>query len=315
MSGSNFEELLQSPYSNRHPDDDDVAPWKLPVAAAIAGALLTATFIIFSIVTAPDDLVDSTATAVVASGATPVAASGYPPGYAAVSNDVAMRVDVMRTDALSTTLFVSSVVEGGTDQEAVGAVDVVSWTVRSIGSEPSMKYQHGARTALGAVTVELSPVPDLENAVVIATLPGTIEDAEDVLSLPPDVPTVVTDHRIAVGDATVVVDELSIGNGYGSIQWHLEGGLGAKVDVIVVFDGVEFPLSLLTPYNNDTDLDMGDRSVAPLWNPAGETTLIRDGEPLTSSNSPTGITVTFNVSVVSSAGDEIEIPIGVVVQD
>jgi hypothetical protein len=209
---------------------------------------------------------------------------------------------------------VSSVVRGDADQEAVSAVDVVSWTVRSTGPEPSMHYQHSARTALGGVTVELSPVFDPDNAVVVATLPGTIEGAEDVLSLPPNVPTVVTDHRIAVGDAVVVVDELSIGNGYGSIQWHLEGGLGAKVDVIVVFDGVEFPLSLLTPYNNDTDLVV-NRSVAPLWNPAGETTLIRDGEPLTSSNSPTGITVTFNVFVVSSAGDEIEIPIGVVVQD
>jgi len=46
----------------------------------------------------------------------------------------------------------------------------------------------------------------------------------------------------------------------------------------------------------------------------GETTLVRVGEPLTTSNSPTGITVTFDVSAVTEAGEEIEIPIAATVQ-
>lgn len=314
MNDSNFEELLKSPYSNREPDDPDAIPWKPPVMAAIIGALLMATFIIYSIATAPDDLTASTTTSS-ASGAVAVEATGFPRGYVAVSDDVAMRIDVMHADSNSTTLFVSSVTEGGVDAESSSAVDVASWTVRSNGSEPSLQYQHSSRTSLGRITIDLSPVSDPHNAVAIATLPGTIESVEDVLTLPPHTPSTVTNHRIAVGDSVVVVDELDIGNGYGSMRWHLEGGLAAKVDVLVVFDGVQFPLVLLTHYNNDPELSVGFRGIPPPWNPQGEATLLRDGEPLSAANVATGITVTFDVSVVSRAGAEIEIPIRDVIQD
>jgi hypothetical protein len=315
MSDSSFEELLKSPYSDREPDDSDAIPWKPPVAAAIGGALVMATFLIYSIATAPDDPTAATTTTNVATEAIAVQATGFPPGYVAVSDDVAMRADVMRTDSNSTTFFVSSVTESGTDPESASAVDVVSWRVRSNGSEPSLLYQHSSRTALGGVTVDLSPVSDPLNAVLVATLPGTFEDVEDVLTLVPEVPTVVTDHRIAVGDAVVVVDELAIGNGYGSMRWHLEGGLAARVDVRVVFDGVQFPLVLLTPYNDDPDFARGFGDIPPAWNPQGEITLLRDGEPLSDVNVPTGITVTFAVSVVSEAGEEIEFSIGETIQD
>ena len=108
----------------------------------------------------------------------------------------------------------------------------------------------------------------------------------------------------------VVIDELSIGNGYGSIQWHLEGGLAARVDVVVTFDGVEFPLALVTPYNDSTEFERGDRHLPPPWNPVGGTSLERVGEPLSAANVATGITVNFNVSVVIDGGESIEIPIG-----
>jgi hypothetical protein len=167
--------------------------------------------------------------------------------------------------------------------------------------------------ALGRVTVELSPVFDPQNAVVVATLPGTVDHSEDVLVLPPEVPTVVTDHRISVGDAAVIIEELEIANGYGSIRWHVQGGLAARLDVVVTFDGVEFPLDLVTPYHS-SESDFGVGHLPPPWNPVGATTLLPDGEPLSGANVPTGITVTFNVSVVTEAGEDIEIPIGSFVQ-
>jgi hypothetical protein len=315
MSDQNFEELLQSPYSNRRPEGDEEMPWKLPVAAAIVGALLTATFIVYSIATAPDDLLESSATTVVTAQGTPVEATAFPPGYVEVANGVAMHVEVMQTDSLSTTLFVSSVVEGGAESSSTSPIDVARWTVRSTGTEPTIKYQHSSRTALGGITIALSPVFDSANAVVIGTLPGAIEEAEDVLTLAPEVPVVVSDHRIKVGDAVVVIDEMAIGNGYGSIQWHLEGGLAAKVDAVVTFDGVEFPLSLVTPYSDSTEFPRDDRHLSPPWNPAGGTSLVRVGEPLSGANSPTGITVTFNVSVVADAGESFEIPVGVADQE
>ncbi len=315
MSDPNFEELLQSPYSNRQPDSDEETPWKLPVAAAIVGALLTATFIVYSIATAPDDLLESTSSTVVALEGTPIEATGFPPGYVEVASGVAMRAEVMRTDSLSTTVYVSSVVESGTEAASVSPVDVASWSVTSTSAETAIEYQHSSRTALGGTTIELSPTLDLEHAVVVATLPGTIEDVDDVLTMSPDVPALATNHRIEIGDAAVVIDELSIGNGYGSILWHLEGGLAAKVDVVVTFDGVEFPLALVMPYNDTAEFARGDRHLAPPWNSVGGTTLVRVGEPLSGANSATGITVSFHVSVVADGGESIEIPIGVIEQE
>lgn len=315
MSEPNMEELLKSPYDDDHSNSSDEIQWKLPVGASIVGALAMALFVVVSLATAPDVDPETTATTAQGGSAEPIEATDFPEGYASVSDGVAMRVDLMRTDGETTTLFVSSVVKGDTDAESVTAVDIMAWTVRSGGSEPSMHHQHTSRTALGGITVELSPVFDPQNAVAVATLPGVSESVTDVLSLPPEVPTVVRDHRIAVGNAVVVIDELAVGNGYGSIQWHLQGGLAARVDVVVTFDGVELPLVLVTTprYNPET----GNRGyhLPALWNPAGTVTLVRDGEPLSGSNVPTGITVTFDVSVVTEAGEDIEIPIGGIVQD
>jgi hypothetical protein len=78
---------------------------------------------------------------------------------------------------------------------------------------------------------------------------------------------------------------------------------------------VEFPLSLVTPHAAREGLLPGIGVLPPLWNYSGETRLLRDGEPLSGSNAPTGITVEFSVSVVSEAGEEIEIPIGTVAQE
>ncbi len=316
MSELNLEELLKSPYSNRDRDDGVEAPWKIPVAAAIVGALVTAIFIILSIVNAPEEDLAAAHATLPANALPPVEATGFPAGYAAVSDDVAMRVDVMSTDQDSTTLFVSSTVVAGAEPESVGAVDVARWTVNSIGSEASMVYQHASRIALGAVTVGLSQVFDPQDAVVVATLAGAVVDATDVLTLSPDVPSVVTDHRIRINDSTVlIVDELAIGNGYGSIQWHIEGGFGARVEVAVVFDGADFPLALYSPSNEALDFDTGEQHMAQPWNPVGETTLVRVGESLTTSSSPSGIAVTFHVSVVTEAGEDVVIPIGIIVQD
>jgi hypothetical protein len=316
MSDSNLEELLKSPYSNRDAEDGVETPWKIPVAAAVIGALVTAIFIVLSIVNAPEDDLSATDSTPTTEASPPVVATGFPEGYAAVSDDVAMRVDVMTTAQDSTTLVVSSSVVGGAEPESAGTVDVAMWAISSNGSEASMVYQHTARTAIGGVTVGLSQVFDPQNAVVTATLPGAVVDVTDVLTLSPDVPSVVSDHRIRIDDSTVVViDELGIGNGYGSIQWHIEGGFGARVDVAVAFDGVEFPLALYSPTSRSLDFDSGEQHMALPWNLVGETTLVRVGEPLITSSAPTGITVTFDVSAVTEAGDEIEIPIAATAQD
>jgi hypothetical protein len=315
LNESNLGELMQSPYGDDGRDEPKEVPWKLPVGAAIVGALIMATLVILSIVNAPTAETESVAAFDVPADTEPIRAVGFPQGYEPTTDDVAMRGDVMSTDSEGTTVFVSSVVTSGSDADGVSAVDVASWTVHTSRNEPVMLHQSSTRLALGAVTVEFSPVAVPDDATLIATLPGTIVSATDVLMLPREVPTTISNHRIEAENGVVVIDELSIGNGFGSMQWHLEGGIAAKVDVAVTFDGLEFPLSLVTPHAAPEGLVPGIGTLPPLWNHSGETRMLRDGEPLSGTNAPTGITVEFSVSVVSDAGDEIEIPIGTAAQE
>jgi hypothetical protein len=112
----------------------------------------------------------------------------------------------------------------------------------------------------------------------------------------------------------IVIDELVIENGWGSMRWHLDGGIAAKVDVVVTFDGVRSPLSLVLPYAAPPSFALATPPLAPLWSGGGETRLLHGGETLSDSNSPTGLTVEFLVSIVTEAGESIEIPIGIVVE-
>jgi hypothetical protein len=300
MSDSNLEELLRSPCEDGSDGDPDVMPWKFPVAAAILGALVMAIYVIFAIVTGPTEETESAAATVV--GSEPVEATGFPSGYAAVTDDVALRADVMRTGSDGTTLFVSSVVKGGTDPASVAPVEVADWTVKSTGSEFTMVRQSAAQDLLSGVSVELGPVLDPDNATLIATLPGAVESADEQVTLPPDLPVVLSDYEIHPGDYVVVIEELVIGDGWGSMRWRLEGAIAAKVDVVVNFDGLEIPMYLAPSY-----------AEPPLWGRSGEFQFVRDGQPVSAQKAPTGITVEFFVFVVTEAGESVEIPIGTVV--
>jgi hypothetical protein len=128
-----------------------------------------------------------------------------------------------------------------------------------------------------------------------------IEEVDDLLTISAGLPTAVVDHRIAVGDHVVVVDDLVIDKQGGWIRWHSESGVAARLDVVVSIDGLAFAVS-------------GDGSDAELpWNQRRAMQLLRVGRAPSESDSPFSITVEFHPSVVTAPGDSIEIPIGSVV--
>jgi hypothetical protein len=309
MSDPNLEELLRSPYDDRS-DDQDAVAWKLPVSAAILGALMMAVYVIFAIVTGPTEDGEIAGSD---SKRQPVEAAGFPQGYAAVSNDVAFRADVMRVYTDGTMLYVSSVTRGGDEPASVTPIDVAKWTVMTPTDESVMVHQFAATGVLGGIAVELGTVFDPNIATVIATLPGTIEEAAHSVTLPPELPAVLRDHEIQLHDSVIVIDELVIENGWGSLRWHLDGGIAAKVDVVVAFDGVRFPLSLVLPHAAPPSFAVATPPLPPLWSSGGEARLLHVGEAFSDSNPPTGLTVEFLVSIVTEAGESIEIPIGIVV--
>ncbi|MEN8040608.1 MAG: hypothetical protein ABFR95_03805 [Actinomycetota bacterium] len=311
MSDTEFTELLKSPY-DKDPTDPEEMPWKLPVGAAIVGALVMAAYVLFAVVSGPTE--DSTSTSTTPVAQQPVASASYPAGYVEVGENVALRADVVDVSPEGTLMYVSSATKGGADVSVTAPVEVASWTVQSTGTDPVMSHQVAAKGALGGVAVEIGPVFDIDNATAIATLPGVVRTTTDTVTLSPEVPGTLQNHRIAVDGGTVVIDEVEFGNGYGAMWWHLEDGISAKVAVTVTYDGVEFPLSLVEPHAVPPGFGQPTRPLAPLWNPDGETQLVRVGEPLSESNAATGVTILFEVSVVTEAGEQIEIPIGSVVR-
>jgi hypothetical protein len=268
-------------------------PWKIPVSAAILGALMTAIYVIFTIVNAPTEDPDALESEV------RVESSGVPSGYVAANIDVGMRADVLRWDSEGATAFVSSVVSGGVDPATIAAVEVARWELSTAGGRTSMFGQSVATATPGAVTVEFNPVPDGGPATLTSTLPGRIEEVDDVLTLSAGLPTAVVDHRITVGDHVIVVDELVINEEGGWMQWHLEGGVAARVDAVASLDGLAFAAS-----DDGTDVE-------PPWNQRRMVQLRRVGEA--PSDPPFNITIELNLLVVTSPGESIEIPIGSVV--
>jgi hypothetical protein len=265
-------------------------PWKLPVSAAILGALVMAIYVIFTIVNAPTEDPDAAADT-----------RTLPSGYVAATADVGMRADVLRLDSEGATVFVSSVVGGGIDPGTIAPIDVVSWELASASGSPSMIGQSVDAATPGAATVEFLPVPADGPYTLTATFPGMIEEVDDVLTISAGLPTTVVDHRIAVGDHVVVVDDLVIDEQGGWIRWHSESGAGAKLDVVVSIDGLAFAVS-----GDGSDME------SP-WNQRRSMQLLRVGSAPSEPNSPLNITVELYASVVTAPGDSIEIPIGSVV--
>ncbi len=147
-------------------------PWKLPVSAAVLGALLTAIYVIFTIVNAPTNDPDAPPTGIA------VESSAFPSGYIAVGSNVAMRGDVLRWNSSGATVFLSSAVRSGVDPATVAPVEVAAWTLTSAGGDTSMKHQSIGVATPGSVTVDFGPISGVESATLTATLAVTGESVE-----------------------------------------------------------------------------------------------------------------------------------------
>lgn len=296
---------LQEPSRSRSQDDaSDVIPWGAPVAATILGALLMASFVIFSVVTGPGEA----GTVPTALPATAQQATGFPDGYAAVTGTVAFRADVIKAGSDRVIIFVSSAVIGGRDPASVTLPEVAAWSLRVPGDEAGMVHQYAAVGVPGSVTIEFDQMLLPDSVVLNAILPGTVEHVTDRVLLPGSLPGTLSSYTITVGDHTIVIDELVIGDTWGSMRWHLEGGIAAKVEVVVTLDGTTDPTVLTSSHAAPLDAPIGS-PLPPLWNTRGQALLAPTGQALSESSAPTGITVEFFVSVVTEPGVSVEVPV------
>jgi len=313
--------LTRSPY-DPEPDlgesPDDI-PWKPPVIAAIAGALTVALFAIYAIVTGPgvDEVSNDEATPPTNS-AQPT--DDLPPGYTLVDGEVGARVESLTSVPSATLVFVSTAVPGSVDAPTVAQLDVAFWELVTPAATLRMQYQLDlvelTGSDLGYFTVGFSPDVSATGGELRTYVADGVASETAELELAPDLPSEITDFRIDLGDGVViVVDSLQIENDGGYVEWRVEGGLTARLDVIVRIAGTgESGLedtALVPEYAADFIADplIGTEATPRPYSFGSRYRLTRFGAPLDPGNPPTAISVEFRVTAVTSVADAVSLPI------
>jgi hypothetical protein len=321
-----YSELLRSPYDpdpdapSRKEGESDL-PWVPAVIAASIGALVVSAFVVVSLIRGPaEDDVDVAGTATTSTTLAPEPSEALPPGFTSIDPDTGVAVEGVKVTGRATAIAIATAVRGGLDPGDVPAPEIAYWELRSGGAESPMSAQYGERGAIGNITVEFPPVTQLRRPELVAH-PAEGAD-EQVATL--DIPATfgpsgsVSDYRIDLGDGrAVVIDEVTVGDGWGFVTWHTVGPSPATVSTVVTFVGTDDPAStdvvdptLLTSAHLRTiGQGTGARPLPPMYNFTGSEPLVRSGEPLSESNAPEAISIAFTVRVPASIGDPVVVDV------
>lgn len=280
------------------PDSTDTVEeisWKLPVAAAIAGALSVSIFTIYAIVTGPS--------------------------AEEVSHDeVAARVESLESTPSATFAFVSVAAPRSADATTVPQLDIAFWELVSSTATVSMQNQLGLPDLtvpdVAYVTVAFPPDASAAGSNLLAYVVESSALEVAALELLPELPAEISDFRIDIGDGVaIVIDSLQIADDGGYVEWRVEGGLTARLDVIVTFVGAGEPgldgIALVPEYLDDRVLgpSTGTDPAPRLYSFGSQYQLVQSGVPLDTDKVPTAINVEFRIEAVTSVGDAVEIPI------
>ncbi len=322
-SGPDYSELLRSPYDpdvQEDPGQDQDLPWVPAVVASILGAVAVGAFVVYSIVAGPTEAEPATtADGTTSTTAAPTPSEDFPEGFTALTDQVALAIEAVDADDLVLRLGVVSAVRGDGDPSEVAPPDIAAWTLEGAGAPLPMRAQYTGREALGTVTIEFPPVAAPAALTLRARVATSSSTESTIIDLAPTVPQTVAGNRIDLGGGRVVViDELTIGDGWGWIAWSTEGeGTVAKVDVVVTFVGTDDPATdelvdptqLVPSHLRPIIQGSGRRPLAPLYGPSGGGQLIRVGEPLAGQDPPTGISVELAVTVPDELSPPVDIPL------
>jgi hypothetical protein len=324
QDASDYRNLLRSPYDpdpgdeGRKEGESDL-PWVPAVVSATLGALVVGVFVVFAVVTGPDAPEEVTTSTTLAASVAPEQDTGPPPSFVAVTEDVAATVTGFSDAERGSVAAVATAVDAGVDPATVPALDVAYWALVQPEGEQPMRSQYSEKGAIGNITVEFPPGPvAAERALVPYVSVGEAVTETFTIELDPTVPQAIEGQRLELttGDV-VVIDRLTIGDGWGWSEWSTERSAVAKVDVVVTFvdtddpgtDDVVDPTQLLSPHLVPLRQGTGVPPLAPLYGFTGSDGLARFAEPLSTSNAPTAITVEFRVTVPADIERGTEIPL------
>jgi len=324
-----YGELMKSPYDPdqkpgaQRSENGSELSWKPAVVAAALGAFVVSAFVIYAIVSSPDEPldaapVDSAASTTEALDA--VQSLSLPEGFTMVTDTVGARVEAVDVSARATALSVSTAVPGGDDPGEVPPLDAAYWELVLQDGPRRMTAQYQGRGALGSITVGFPPLAALREPKLVPYLEVGADEVVATVDLDPGVPTSLDGYEIDVGDGRFVdIESLVIGDGWGHVAWSARGG-PAKVETVVRFVGTDDPATpevsdetLLTPpHLQALAQGAGVVPLPPLYGFTGSEQLIRSGEPLGASNEAEAIVVEFRVVMPREVveGSAIDVPTG-----
>ncbi len=281
-------------------------PWKPPVIAAILGALAVGIYVIYAIVTGPsienDVVLDP------------------PSGYTAVTDTVDARVEQVTSTPTLTHIAVSTTVNPSGDPSNVSPFEIAYWELATPSGTVAMQaqYRWPALVGTGGELLSVTFPADTPTAggELVAYAARTVVDTVREFELPSDLPQTMSDVRIDVGDdVSVVIESLTIDEYGGYVEWTVEEGIVARVDVVVGFVGTSVAdpneTRLVPEYADPLLLSSNVTEVSPMPYAFGlQYRLVRSGAAPDATDPPSTIQVEIRVEAVTGVADPVALPIG-----
>jgi len=281
---------------------DGEIPWKPPVIAAIAGALVVGSLVIFALVNGPVD--DPEEDALILA---PVPSVDVPKGYTILTNDgdVGLKLESMTIDGGSSTVIVSSAVRGTTEPADSPPPDVAYWEMQSDGESTVMDAQFASESAVGTTTI-VFPVTDAASEPIVVVHPtASVVSESATMEIGPDALGEPIAFDLGFEPDIAISGELVVGDGWGTVEWTSPDGMVATLDVVVTLvgtgdpEGVSEPIQLVPIY--DSALAGPDTVIVdlPLYGFEGSYGLNGDGRVLADGGQMTSIVIEIEGTVVT----------------
>ena len=294
------------------PGDDPVEteiPWRPPVIAAIIGALLVASFVIYAVVNGPSEASESDVLA-----AQPVPSNDLPAGYTPLTDDssIGMNVEAVTTDGGSTAVVVSSAVVGATDPADSSVPDIAYWEIGASAVRVPMDAQFATQGAFGRTTIMFPGVVTESDMSIVAYPTLGWASVGTQIEVPPNMVGESFTFGLEVEPGSMISGDVTLGDGWGTVEWNAPPGFVATLDVEVTFVGTENPaadapepIQLVPSYERDLARPGSVITPRPLWGFGGSYTLRGDGRSLTDGGELTTILVVIEGTVVTEIAEPI----------
>ena len=286
---------------------DGEIPWKPPVIAAIAGALVVGSLVIFALVNGPVD--DPEPDALILQ---PVPSVDVPNGYTLTTNDgdVGLKVESMTSEVGSSTVIVSSAVRGTTEPADSRPPEVAYWEMQSDGESTLMDIQFTSKSAVGTTTIAFPISDGASEPIVTAHLPAAVVAESATIEVGPDALGEPIAFGLEFEPDIAISGKLVVGDGWGTVKWTSPDGMVATLDVVVTLVGTDNlaagesePIQLVPAY--DPSLTGPDSVIMnrPLYGFGGSYGLHGDGRVLADGGQLTSIVIELEGTVVTETAD------------